>query len=92
MTGMSVVAATGAKTGLPTPTRREYVPVGSITNFIREVSPLGQRSCSNSLLANLSGPRASTVGLGQAGFHLLQSRTTCFFNHSLPPLDKVQEG
>ena len=78
MNGISVVAAAGAKTGLPTPTRREYVPVGSITNFIREVCPLGQRSCSNSLQANLSGPRASTVGLGQAGFHLIQARTSYF--------------
>ena len=69
MTGMSVVAAAGAQTGLPTPTRREYVPVGSIPASM-----------------------PSTVGLGQAGFHLLQSRTTRFFNHSLPPLDKVQEG
>ena len=57
MTGMSVVAAAGAQTGLPTPTRREYVPVGSIPASM-----------------------PSTVGLGQAGFHLIQARISYFLN------------
>jgi len=57
MTGMNVVAAAGTQTGLPTPTRREYVPVGSIPASM-----------------------PSTVGLGQAGFRLQQSRTTLFLN------------
>jgi len=57
MNSMSVVVTTGAKTGLPTPTRREYVPVGSIPASM-----------------------PSTVGLEQAGFHLMQTRTSYFLN------------
>ena len=46
MTGMSVVAAAGAKTGLPTPTRREYIPVGSIQASMPSTVGLEQTDCS----------------------------------------------
>jgi hypothetical protein len=36
-------------------TRRKPIPGGSFMNFIPEIHRSGQRSCSNSLLANLSG-------------------------------------
>ncbi len=54
---MSAAAAAGAKTGLPTPTRREYIPVGSIPASM-----------------------PSTVGLGQAGFHLRSALTSNLSN------------
>ena len=69
MNNINLVVVKQAKTGLPTPTRRKYVPVGSI-----------------------QASMPSTVGLGQSGSHRLQPITARFFNHSLPPLDKGQEG
>lgn len=60
----------GAATGLPTATRREYIPVGSFINFIHEVYPSGQLSCLNSFLTNLSA---------------VQGCNGCFRTSRLPP-------
>ena len=46
-----------------TSTRRKPFPGGSIINLILEVYPADQRSCSNSLPANLSAYWPATVDL-----------------------------